>query len=159
MINDNENNKIKHLLLNVEPTSIFENLDIRSLTTNSRPEFPSEEFRDFMALLTKWNLSDACGSDILKFSHKISREEVKLPTSVKQGHQLLDRINVLHISFKKDSIMVYNQETYFLYHRYIFDAVKELLSDQNILQCCIFDFKPLCRDSQWIYHELYNGEW
>jgi hypothetical protein len=159
VINDNENNEIEHLLLNVEPTSIFENLDIRSLTTNSRPEFPSEEFGDFMALLTKWNLSDACGSDILKFSHKISREEVKLPTSVKQGRQLLDQINVPHISFKKDSIMVYNQETYFLYHRYIFDAVKELLSDQNILQCCVFDFKPLYHDGQQIYHELYNGEW
>ena len=85
MINDNENNEIEHLLLNVEPTSIFENLDIRSLTTNSRPEFPNEEFGDFMELLTKWNLSDACGSDILKFAQKIDHDNVSLPTLVKQG--------------------------------------------------------------------------
>src|SRR5277367_4581315 len=55
--------------------------------------------------------------------------------------------------------MVYNQETYFLYHWYIFDAVKELLSNQNILQRCVFDFRPLYRNGQWIYNELYNEEW
>src|SRR2546429_9650199 len=95
IINDN----INYSLIDIEPMSIFESIDIRSVT--SRPEFPSEEFEDFMELLAKWNLSDACGSDILKFSKKICRDDVNLPTSVKQGRQLLDQIVVPHISFKK----------------------------------------------------------
>src|ERR1044071_10361797 len=101
--------------------SIFESIDVRSVT--SKPEFPSEEFGDFMELLAKWNLSDACGSDILKFS---KRFVVNLPTSVKQGRQLLDQIVVLYISFKKLPIMTYKEETYYLHYRPIFDAIKEI---------------------------------
>ncbi|CAG8692180.1 6757_t:CDS:2, partial [Funneliformis mosseae] len=40
-----------------------------SLTTY-KPEFLSEEFGDFIELLTRWNLSDTCSSDILKFACK-----------------------------------------------------------------------------------------
>ena len=43
-----------------------------------------------MELLTKWNLLDACGSEILKFSQKICWDDIHLPLSVKQGRQLLD---------------------------------------------------------------------
>ena len=81
----------EYSLHDVEPTPIFD-LDISS--TTNRPEFPSEEFGDFMELVTKWNLSDACANDIFKFSRKICRDDVKLPTSAKQARQLLDRINV-----------------------------------------------------------------
>jgi len=153
VINDNE-----HLLLFVEPIPIIESLNISSSTTD-KPEFSNEEFGDFMELLTKWNLSDACGSDILKFSKKICRDDVNLPTSVKQGRQLLDRMNVPHISFKKVPIMVYKEETYYLYYRPIFDAIKELLSNPNIFKHCVFEFQILKNEDQWIYCEQYNGEW
>src|SRR5207245_9911855 len=82
IVNDN----INYLLIDIEPMSIFESIDVRSVT--SKPEFPSEEFGDFMELLAKWNLSDACGSDILKFSKKICHDNVNLPMLVKQGRQL-----------------------------------------------------------------------
>src|SRR5271155_2804744 len=123
MIDDDENNETEHSLLDIEPMSIFESLDIKSSISN-RPELPSEEFGDFMELLTKWNLSDACGSDILKFARKISHNDVNLPTSVKQGRQLIDQIYVLHISFKKSPIMTYKEETYYLNNRPIFDGIK-----------------------------------
>src|SRR6266496_2799433 len=86
IVNDN----INYLPIDIEPMSIFESVDVRSVI--SKPEFPSEEFGDFMKLLAKWNLSDACGSDILKFSKKICHNDVNLPTSVKRGRQLLDQI-------------------------------------------------------------------
>ena len=119
MIDNNEN---KHyLLLNVKQISTFETIDIRSTTTN-KPEFPS-------------------GSDILKFSRKICWDDVNLPSSVKQGCQLLDQINVPHISFKKDPVMKYKEETYYLYYYHqIFDVIKELLSNPDIFQHCNFEF-------------------
>ena len=110
-----------------------------------------------MELLTKWNLSDACGSDILKFSRKIHRDDVNLPSSVKQGRQLLDRINVPHISFKKVPIIEYQDEIYYLYCQQIFDAIKELLSNPSILKHCVFNYKALHHEEQRIYHEQYNG--
>ena len=149
---------IEYSVLPVETSPTLEYLDISSSATE-KPEFPSDEFGDFMKLLTKWNLSDACGGDILKFSKKICRDDIILPTSVKQGRQLLDQINVPHISFKKIPIMVYKGETCYLYYRQITDAIKELLSNQNILQHCKFNFVPLRHEDQRIYHEQYNGEW
>jgi hypothetical protein len=71
------------LLIDVDPIPTFESLDVSSVI--DKPEFPSEEFGDFMELLFKWNLSDACGIDILKFTKKICRDDVNLPMSVKQG--------------------------------------------------------------------------
>ena len=50
MINNNENEH--YLLLNVEQIPTFESIDIRSITAN-KPEFPSEEFEEFMKLITK----------------------------------------------------------------------------------------------------------
>src|SRR5256884_5126721 len=147
IVNDN----INYLLIDIESMSIFESIDVRSVT--SKPEFPSEEFGDFMELLAKWNLSDACSSDILKFSKKICRDNMNLPTLVKQGRQLLDQIVVPHISFKKSPIMTYKEETYYLYYRLIFDAIKELLSNKEILDNCTFDFKLLNHENQKIYYE------
>src|SRR5881275_2266731 len=101
IVNDN----INYLLIDIELMSIFESIDVRSVT--SKPEFPSEEFGDFMELLAKWNLSDACSNNILKFSKKICHDDVNLSTLVKHDCQLLDQIIVLHISFKKLPIMIY----------------------------------------------------
>ena len=143
---------IEYSLLPVEKSPILEYLNISSSATD-KPEFPSDEFGDFMKLLTKWNLSDACGSDILKFSKKICRDDIILPTSVKQGRQLLDQINVPHISFKKIPIMVYNEKICYLYYRQITDAIKELLSNQNIFQHYKFNFEPSCHEDQRIYHK------
>ena len=103
-------------------------------------------------------MSDACANDILKFSRKICRDDVKLPTSAKQARQLLDRINVSHLSFKKVHIMTYKEEPYHLRYRPIFDAIKELLSNKEILDNCTFEFNSLSHEGQRIYYEQYNGE-
>jgi len=156
VIDESRDIEIEYSLIDVEPIPTFESLDIR--VTNI-PEFPSEEFGNFMELLTKWNLSDACGNDILKFSKKICRDNVILPTSVKKGHQLLDQIVVPHISFKKAPIMTYKQETYYLHYRPIFDVIKELLSNKDIFAHCTFKFTLLNHNGERIYNEQYNGRW
>lgn len=104
MFDKSGDNEIEYSLINVEPIPTFESLNVR--VTNIS-EFPSKKFGDFMELFIKWNLSDACGNDILKFSKKICCDNVNLPTLVKKGHQLLDQIVVPHISFKKMLIMTY----------------------------------------------------
>ncbi|KAF0476726.1 zn-finger domain-containing protein [Gigaspora margarita] len=60
-------------LLDIELPLIFESLDITNLI-NEELRFPSEEFGNFVKLLVKWNLSDACRGDILKFTKKISND-------------------------------------------------------------------------------------
>ena len=67
MIDNNKNDNIKYSLIDIKLLSIFKSIDIRSLIIN-RLELPNEEFENFMKLLTKWNLSNTCGSNILKFA-------------------------------------------------------------------------------------------
>ena len=55
--------------------------------------------------------------------------------------------------------MTYKGDTYYLNYRLIFDAIKELLSNHDILDNCTFEFKPLYHEGQRIYREQYNGEW
>ena len=121
--------------------------------------FPSDEYGIFMKLLIKWNLSNTCTTEILRFAKKISDDNIILPTSVKQGHQFLDQIAILHISFKKVPIVIYKEETYYLNYHSIFDAIKELLSNEDIFKHCIFKFTPLYYKGERIYHEQYNREW
>jgi hypothetical protein len=61
--------------------------------------------------------------------------------------------NGLHNSFKKAPIMLYNEEIYYLHYRQIFDAMKELLSNIDIFEHCIFKFMPLNYENQRIYSE------
>jgi hypothetical protein len=127
--------------------------------TSDKSSFLSKEFRKFMNLIVKWNLSDACSNELLQFSKSIAREDVILPTSVKQGRKSLDQLTELHISFKKVPIMQYNEETYHLHYRQIFDAIKELLINNDIFDHCIFKFTPLNYKGQRIYSEQYNSKW
>ncbi|CAB4441159.1 unnamed protein product [Rhizophagus irregularis] len=126
---DDEDEKIQEdvgfELIDVEYPPVAKNIDI---TTSDKIDFPSKEFGNFMSLLVKWDLSDACSNEILKFSKSIARDDVVLPTSVKQGRKFLDQLAKPHTSFKKVPIMKYNNETYYLHYRQIFDAIKELLT-------------------------------
>src|SRR5947209_4076242 len=94
---------------------------------NNEANFPSDEFGKLMNLLDKWNLSEACSNEILQFSKSIARENVVLPTSVKQGRKFLDQLANQYVSFKKVAIMQYNEEIYYLHYRQIFDVIKESL--------------------------------
>lgn len=112
-----------------------------------------------MNLIVKWNLSDACCNELLQFSKGIAREDIILPTSVKQGRKSLDQLNASHLLFKNAPIMLYKEETYLLNYRQVFDAIKELLSNEDIFKYCIFKFTPLNYEDQRIYSEQYNGKW
>ena len=140
----------------MESPPVVESLDI---TMNNEANFPSDEFGKLMNLLDKWNLSEACSNEILQFSKSIARENVVLPTSVKQGRKFLDQLANQYVSFKKVAIMQYNEEIYYLHYRQIFDAIKELLSNNDVFEHCVFKFTPLYYQDQRIYSEQFNGKW
>lgn len=89
----------------MENPPIVEVLDITDSNSSDEMTFPSDEYGKFMNLLVKWNLSDSCSNDILQFSKSIAREDIILPTSVKQGRKYLDQLAEPYISFKKVAIM------------------------------------------------------
>jgi len=74
-----------------------------NISISNETNFPSDEFGNFMKLITKWNLSDACSNEILQFSKSIAREEIILPASIKQGRKFVDQLVEPHLSFKKST--------------------------------------------------------
>ncbi|CAG8656307.1 11154_t:CDS:1, partial [Cetraspora pellucida] len=58
----------------------------------------------------------------------------------------------------KVPIVEYEGEIYYLNYHPIFDAIKELLSNEDILNYRVFKFTPLYYQEQWIYYEQFNGK-
>ena len=122
--------------------------------------FPSQEFADFMKIIINRGLSEAIGNELLKFSRRICQDDIILPTSIKQGYQFIDKLdNISRLEFQKTAVMTYNDETYYLLHRPIFDAVKELLQTKDIFEICVFDYTPLYYENERVYGEQYCGDW
>jgi len=126
---------------------------------NDIRSFPSQEFGDFMNIIISRGLSESVGNEILKFARRICRDDVILPTSIKQGYQIVDKMDISHLEFQKTDVMTYKDETYYLFHRPIFDAVKELLLNKEIFESCTFDYIPLFNEGERVYGEQYNGNW
>jgi hypothetical protein len=87
-----------------------------------------------------------------------------LPSNAKSARALLDSTQIPHILYSKIVVMEYNQIEYTLYYRSIFDAVKELLSNEEIFKYCTFDYESKYitnnkGEEERCYSELYNGEW
>jgi len=73
-------------------------------------------------------------------------------------------MQIPHIFYEKTIIMKYNQIEYTLYHRTIYDAIKELLSNSDIFKHCVFDYtsKYITNNNgekERYYSEIYNAEW
>lgn len=82
-----------------------------------------------------------------------------LPSNAKSARTLLDSMQIPHTLYKKTVIMEYDQTQYTLYHRTIYDAIKELLSNADIFKHCVFEYTPIFKSGERCYSELYNGKW
>ena len=146
-------------------------IDVRSAqrlqeTTNSTSTtFPNSAYEAFVQLVTKHKLSDSIANDIiLLFNNFHMNSTATLPSNAKAARALLDSIQVPHILYNKTIVMEYDQIQYTLYHRTIYDAIKELLSNEEIFKYCIFDYKPKYvtndrSEKERCYSELYDSEW
>jgi hypothetical protein len=132
---------------------------------NSTPTFPNPAYEAFVQLVTKHKLSDSAANDIIKLFNKFHMDSTAtLPSNVKSARSLLDSMQIPHILYNEIVVMKYDQIEYKLYYRSIFDAIKELLSNEEIFKYCTFDYNPEYTtnnkgEEERCYSELYNGEW
>ncbi|CAB4413656.1 unnamed protein product [Rhizophagus irregularis] len=154
----------------VVSSSILTVLDVRTAqkvqeTNNAIPSFPNSAYEAFVHLLTKHNLSDSVANDIISLFNNFHMDSTAiLPSNAKAARKLLDSMQIPHILYKKTVIMEYNQKQYILYHRTIYDTIKELLSNEDIFKHCVFDFMPkyltnINGENERCYGEQYNSEW
>jgi hypothetical protein len=154
-----------------ENSSISTTVDVRSVqrlqeTTNTLlPSFPNPAYESFVQLLTKHHLPDSAANDIIRFFNTFYMDpRAILPSNAKSARSLLDAMQIPHILYNKTTIMEYNQIQYTLYHRTIYDTIKELLSNPDIFKHCVFDYIPKYKvnnqgNKERCYGEQYSCEW
>ncbi|EXX72987.1 hypothetical protein GLOIN_2v1482027 [Rhizophagus irregularis DAOM 181602=DAOM 197198] len=133
-VNDNDNSfmmmsQLKEILTNE--------------STQNTPKFPDAAYTEFMELASIHKFSDSAGNDVLKWFRKYHlQENIVLPTNMAQGREFINSMNIDHLLYLKTKVLTYEDEEYYLHHQPIFDAIKELLSNSDILKNCQWDFSP-----------------
>lgn len=158
---DDEEHEHDYILNFPEQTEQITSIDARITPVHNLPGFPDIAYNEFMELVSTHHLSDSTGNDVLKWFHKHHlRENVILPKSTMEGREFVNSMNIKHLLYVKTKVMEYENEEYYLYHRPVFDAVKELLSNSDILKYCQWEFRAEYNEQhERVYSEQWTGLW
>src|SRR5207248_978702 len=103
--------------------------------------FPNLVYEAFVQLLVKHHLSDSIANDIIGLFNNFHMDPIAtLPSNAKVARKLLDSIQIPYVLYKKLIVMEYGQIQYTLYYQTIFNVIKELLCNKEILKHCIFNY-------------------
>ncbi|RGB27156.1 hypothetical protein C1646_769473 [Rhizophagus diaphanus] len=125
-------NKILHFS---EQTNQSTSINIRSIQNIS--ELLDVTYTEFMELAITHKFFDSAGNDVLKsFCKYHLQENSVLLTNIAQGREFINSMNIDHLLYLKIKVLTYEDEEYYFYYQPIFDAIKELLSNSDILKNC-----------------------
>ncbi|CAG8481883.1 2970_t:CDS:2 [Dentiscutata erythropus] len=99
--------------INIEENSPI--IDIRSAqrlcatTVYRPPTFPHPAYAQFIEIVMKYHLPNSVDNELISWFNKYKMNpHAVLPTNMKQGHTLLDSMNISHILYTKTVIMKHN---------------------------------------------------
>jgi len=117
---------------------------LKESEAETNADFPNEAYADLMALVTKYNLSNATGNAIIKFFNKHANLSTSpLPKSIKQGREYMDNMNLPTLTFTKTCVINYNNNEYYLHHRSLINCIKNILSIPDISKNFALTFEKL----------------
>ena len=134
-------------------------INTRTNSSQSLPSFPDTAYIEFMELVSTHHLSDSARNDVLKWFNKhYLRKDIVLPKNTIEGRDFINSINIEHLIYLKTKVLEYEDEKYYLHHHPVFDAIKELLSNNDILKHCHWDFLADYTINNNGQHERVYGE-
>ncbi|RHZ68398.1 hypothetical protein Glove_295g4 [Diversispora epigaea] len=141
-----------------------EDLDVRSESSRNEDsdveEFPNESYADLMTLVTKYNLNNKAGNAIIKFFNKHSNLPISpLPKNIETGRKYMDKMNLSRLLYYKHRILVHNNKEYFINYQPVIKCIENLLSNPEISQLFVYDYKKLEIENVQSYGEQYTGNW
>ncbi|RHZ76081.1 hypothetical protein Glove_205g18 [Diversispora epigaea] len=141
-----------------------EDLDVRSESSRNEDsdveEFPNESYADLMTLVTKYNLNNKAGNAIIKFFNKHSNLSISsLPKNIETGRKYMDKMNLSRLLYYKHRILVHNNKEYFINYQPVIKCIENLLSNPEISQLFVYDYKKLEIENEQSYGEQYTGNW
>ncbi|RHZ83029.1 hypothetical protein Glove_100g1 [Diversispora epigaea] len=141
-----------------------EDLDVRSESSRNEDsdveEFPNESYADLMTLVTKYNLNNKASNAIIKFFNKHSNLSISpLPKNIETGRKYMDKMNLSRLLYYKHRILVHNNKEYFINYQPVIKCIENLLSNPEISQLFVYDYKKLEIENEQSYGEQYTGNW
>ncbi|RHZ81214.1 hypothetical protein Glove_123g171 [Diversispora epigaea] len=141
-----------------------EDLDVRSESLRNEDldieKFPNESYADLMTLVTKYNLNNKVDNAIIKFFNKHSNLSISpLPKNIETGRKYMDKMNLSRLLYYKHRILVHNNKEYFTNYQPVIKCIENLLSNLEISQLFVYDYKKLEIENEQSYGEQYTGNW
>ena len=105
-------------------------------------EWPNETYREFMEIVTEYQLSNSCGDRLIKLFNSIKNVNKKLfPKSTKEGRKFIDNSDFPYMKFKKVPITDFQDVYYDFYYQLIINGIKTLLFQPDINEKFVFRYQ------------------
>ncbi|RHZ64408.1 hypothetical protein Glove_325g21 [Diversispora epigaea] len=139
-------------------------LDIRSESSRNEnsdiKEFSNKSYADLMTFITKYNLNNKVGNAIIKFFNKHFNLSISpFLKNIKTGRKYMDKMNLLRLLYYKHRILVHNNKEYFINYQPVIKCIENLLSNSEISQLFVYDYKKLEIKNKQSYGKQYTGNW
>ncbi|RHZ81369.1 hypothetical protein Glove_121g12 [Diversispora epigaea] len=123
-------------------------------------EFSNNAYADLMTLVVNYNLSNEATNVMIHFFNEHSNLPLSsLPKNVKKGHELMEKIKIPTLIFKKHKILTHNNIDYYLFYHPILNCIKNILSISNISQNFTLRYENFKYKGEKAYSEQYTGNW
>ncbi|CAG8836726.1 10870_t:CDS:1, partial [Cetraspora pellucida] len=105
-------------------------------------EFLSEEYAEFMHLITRFHVQDPLANAFIRFFNKYSnRDDHLLPSTLQSGWAFIEDLNLPNFGWRKETIFKYEGLEYMLEFRTVLDGIHQLLINKSITEEFIFKYK------------------
>jgi Plavaka transposase len=118
-------------------------------------EWPNETYREFMQIVTEYQLSNSCGDRLIKLFNSIKNIDKNLfLKTTKEGRKFLDTNNFPYMKFKKVLITKFQDVNYDFYYQPIINGIKTLLLQPDINKGFVFRYQ-----NNKTYGEQFESNW
>jgi hypothetical protein len=107
---------------------------------NIQQEFPSEEYAEFMHMITQFRVQDSLANAFIKFFNKYSnRNDKPLPSTSQAGRIFVENLQVPSLDWRKEIIFEYKGIEYNFEYRTVLDGIRQILMNRDITKDFIFE--------------------
>src|SRR2546423_9510014 len=106
---------------------------IKDKTHSLTTEWPNNIYREFMEIVTEYQLSNSCGDRLIKLFNSIKNVNKNLfPKTTKAERKFLDNSDFSYMRFKKVPVISFQDVDYEFYYQLIINEIKTLLLQSDI---------------------------
>ncbi|CAB5391493.1 unnamed protein product [Rhizophagus irregularis] len=104
--------------------------------------WPNDIYREFMEIITEYQLSNSCGDRLIKLVNSINNiDKNLLPKTTKEGRRFIDDSEFPYMKFKTVPITNFQDVEYYFHYQPIINGIKTLLLQSDINKEFVFQYQ------------------